>query len=529
MPVLAASALVAVPAGAPPSQATSRYLCTGYAACAKAGYSHAGYASRNQTMYWRMYAGHNCTNYVAYRMIQAGMSTARPWSGSGMAYNWGFARKDITDSTPAVGAVAWWNRNVTGAGSSGHVAYVEKVVSPTEIVISEDSWSGDFHWRTIYKNGPGWPSGFIHFIDKPATPVLKATIGATVTGVPQVGVPLTAGLATFSPAAGAHALQWMADGVPIAGATGLTYVPTAATLGKAISVRNTASRPGYTSASATSPATAKVVAGVQQRGTKPAVSGVPVVGQVLTVVPGTWTPTPEERVFRWRADGVWLEGRNGTSFTVTADLVGKKISVVEVAKRAGYTKLSNNSADTAPVDAGVVALTTDFAPAGTARSGSTLTYAPGAWTPTDARAALQWFRDGVPVPGAVGPSYALGAADVGRRVTVQASVTKPRFRGVVRSADFGVVTAPSTVQLRGYGRKRGALARVRVVAPGVAAPTGTVWARIRGKVVRGAVVNGAAELRLRGLKPGKRTLIVVYAGNGVAESGRATVPVVVKR
>ena len=29
-------------------------------------------------MYWRMYAGHNCTNYVAYRLIQTGMPDSRP-------------------------------------------------------------------------------------------------------------------------------------------------------------------------------------------------------------------------------------------------------------------------------------------------------------------------------------------------------------------------------------------------------------------------------------------------------------------
>ena len=34
---------------------------------------NAGYASANHTSYWRMYSGHNCTNYAAFRMIKAGM------------------------------------------------------------------------------------------------------------------------------------------------------------------------------------------------------------------------------------------------------------------------------------------------------------------------------------------------------------------------------------------------------------------------------------------------------------------------
>ena len=117
-------------------------------------------------MWWRMYSGHNCTNYVAYRLVKRRHVRRAPWSGTGMAYNWGRANSDITDQKPMVGAVAWWKQQRAGAGSSGHVAYVEKVLSPTKIVISEDSWSGDFHWRTITKSGGSWPTGFIHFDDR---------------------------------------------------------------------------------------------------------------------------------------------------------------------------------------------------------------------------------------------------------------------------------------------------------------------------------------------------------------------------
>ena len=73
------------------SLATSTYLCSGYAECQAAGYGNAGYRQASSTTYWRMYAGHNCTNYVAYRLIQSGMPDVRPWEGSGNASNWGVA------------------------------------------------------------------------------------------------------------------------------------------------------------------------------------------------------------------------------------------------------------------------------------------------------------------------------------------------------------------------------------------------------------------------------------------------------
>ncbi len=78
-----------------PAQAASTYLCTGYTACARRRATRTPATQRvNNRMYWRMYSGHNCTNYAAYRMIKAGLPTERPWSGSGMAYNWGIANAE---------------------------------------------------------------------------------------------------------------------------------------------------------------------------------------------------------------------------------------------------------------------------------------------------------------------------------------------------------------------------------------------------------------------------------------------------
>lgn len=121
-----------------------------------------GYSSSNQNMFWHMTAGHNCTNYVAYRLVQNGLPNLRPWVGTGNAYNWGLANPSITDQTPTAGAVAWYDAFAQPMGAYGHVAYVERVVSDDEIIISEDNWNGNFHWRRITRDSY-WPSGFIHF------------------------------------------------------------------------------------------------------------------------------------------------------------------------------------------------------------------------------------------------------------------------------------------------------------------------------------------------------------------------------
>ena len=172
-------------------------------------------------MYWKMYSGHNCTNYVAYRLIQSGMPDTRPWEGNGNASNWGVAMAGIADQTPTVGSVAWYRPNVTPAGGNGHVAYVEQVISDTEIIVSEDYWGGDFYWRRITKTGGGWPSGFIHFNDR----VVAPTTAPAIVGNPAVGAPLEVATGAWTPTPTSVTVQWLADGAAIPGATAPTYVP----------------------------------------------------------------------------------------------------------------------------------------------------------------------------------------------------------------------------------------------------------------------------------------------------------------
>ena len=70
-----------------------------------AGYPEAGDKAVNSASYWSQYVGHNCTNYVAYRMIKNGMPAARPAALSGNASNWGPSFPMETTANPAVGAM----------------------------------------------------------------------------------------------------------------------------------------------------------------------------------------------------------------------------------------------------------------------------------------------------------------------------------------------------------------------------------------------------------------------------------------
>jgi len=115
---------------------------------------------------WYFYRG-QCTSWLAYRLSQLnGFAFSNYYGGQGRwgnADNWGPQARSLgitVNATPALGSIAWY--------SSGHVAYVEQVNSPTSIVISEMNYDGDngFRVQSITPTSGYWPTGFIHIHDR---------------------------------------------------------------------------------------------------------------------------------------------------------------------------------------------------------------------------------------------------------------------------------------------------------------------------------------------------------------------------
>ncbi|WP_181411005.1 CHAP domain-containing protein [Nocardioides humi] len=351
-----ASALLAsylVLAGPPPTSvepllpsAGTTYLCSGYKACKDAGYPHWGYKANSSTMYWQMYAGHNCTNYVAYRLVGAGMPNKRPWTGGGNASEWGLYMASITDQTPNEHAIAWWGRYSNGSGSAGHVAYVEKVVSADEIIVSEDSWGGDFHWRSITRSSGRWPTGFIHFIDTPPAPPPPPTTPTepvfTQTGAPVVSTPLvvdttvTATAGTWSPTPAENRWRWFADGVRIADNITPNLALTPDLLGKQISLRVVAKQAGYTTYVSPFYDLGPVLAGVINPTAPPTMTGTPALGEVLTATPGAYDQADAAVTYQWTRNGAPIAGATAPSYQLTAEDVGTSVAVQVTAAKPQF-------------------------------------------------------------------------------------------------------------------------------------------------------------------------------------------------
>ncbi|MBO1770905.1 cell wall-binding repeat-containing protein [Agrococcus sp. TF02-05] len=79
----------------------------------------------------------------------------------------------------------------------------------------------------------------------------------TTSGAPTVGTTLTANAGAWTSGSSLR-YQWLANGAAISGATGGTFTLRASEIGQRISVRVTGTQPGYTTATATSGATAAV-------------------------------------------------------------------------------------------------------------------------------------------------------------------------------------------------------------------------------------------------------------------------------
>jgi surface antigen len=121
---------------------------------------------------WAFYRG-QCTSWVAYRLNQLnGVAFTNSYGGKGQwgnALNWAPQARSLKISvtaTPAVGSIAWYGG--TKGAPDGHVAYVEKVNSPTSIVMSEMNYDSDngFWVHTIAKATGDWPADFIHLADR---------------------------------------------------------------------------------------------------------------------------------------------------------------------------------------------------------------------------------------------------------------------------------------------------------------------------------------------------------------------------
>jgi hypothetical protein len=162
----------------------------------------------------------------------------------------------------------------------------------------------------------------------------------------QVGKPVKATLAGWTTGA-TFTYQWSDGSGPIYGATKSSYTPRADQRNDALYVEVTAFKPGFAGTYLSQ--LAGPIYGTFSAAT-PKVSGSPKVGQVLTAVPGTWSPTASFGYSWVRVRGATsVEVGTSSSYALTVDDKGAKIVLKITGTTSNYVPLTVSSKATTTV------------------------------------------------------------------------------------------------------------------------------------------------------------------------------------
>ncbi len=283
-----------------------------------------------------------------------------------------------------------------------------------------------------------------------------------VTGTVALGQTLTASAGSWNNGPTSFAYQWQrCSGSPLActaisGATATTYTLTSADAGSTIAVQVTATNAGG-SASTSSAGDALTPAPVPRN--SPAIDGTAQEGDTLTETSVQWVNSPTTVTRQWYLcdsstnNCAAISGATGQTFVPTAADVGGTLQVIETATNAGGSA-SIFSQFTDPVlnAVGVTPVPVADSPptiSGTVRQGETLREAHGDWSENPGDFSYQWLRCSstcLPISGATGQTYALGAGDVGFSIKVQESAANKGGSGnpAVSSATGAVSATTAT-------------------------------------------------------------------------------------
>ncbi|HET9420588.1 MAG TPA: hypothetical protein VFO49_05585 [Nocardioides sp.] len=295
------------------------------------------------------------------------------------------------------------------------------------------------------------PGGLLAPAASAADPITTVT-APWVEGDAKSGRTLTAHLGTYAPADATLNVQWLADGTPIAGQTGPTYVVPTFPGGKRFSIRVTAARTGFTSTTVTSlqtgPAVSLLGTAKLENRALPTVSGEAAVGATLSTTNGQWSQAPTAFGYQWLADGQAVAGATAKTFVLTAAQQGKKITA-KVTATSGSRTAAGTSDPTAAVAAGTVTNVTLPTITGTPAVGAKLTATPGTWSVADPTITYEWLADDVVIAGATAATFTPTATQADKQISVRVTAAKQGFTaGTATSAKTAPVDPAAVVNTK---------------------------------------------------------------------------------
>jgi hypothetical protein len=177
----------------------------------------------------------------------------------------------------------------------------------------------------------------------------------------------------------------------------------------------------------------------------PSISGSTVVGSVLTASPGTWSQPGVSFAYQWRSDGINIPGAMQRTLALTAAQLGRHITVLVTAKKAGFIRRSKISLAVGPVTVATVVTPPPPPPAvplafslahkasfkGSAKVGQVLKAVAGATTPGATTVTYQWLLNGKAIKKAKKSKYKLTKSAVGKKISLQITYVKAGYTALV--------------------------------------------------------------------------------------------------
>ncbi|MBU2075208.1 MAG: hypothetical protein KJ938_12305 [Actinobacteria bacterium] len=360
----------------------------------------------------------------------------------------------------------------------------------------------------------GAAGGPLDGILDPVTDLLNALVGPIINGTAAVGSPLTLTMPEWNLLGVANQVQWLADGVPIPGATGTTFTPTLDEAGKNVQALVTGSVLGVLTLLVKEVYSGVVAiplpgggggggGGGEGGGTgnpvlevlsDPAITGIPGVGSLLQVLNPIWSLPGVTTTYQWFVDGAPVPGATGPTYVPVLSDAGKQLHAVVTGTLAGLPVLTALTGfltipqtEASPLQATSAATVT-----GTARVGKVISVQDPTWNEEGVTHAYQWLRDGSPISGATDKTYTLTPDDYGRRVV--AKVTGHKEGWTDSTVDSNEVTPglgdPPSFTTQPSVSGTYALGRTLTALPGAwgqgSTPAHTYQWRRGGQVISGA-------------------------------------------
>jgi hypothetical protein len=237
--------------------------------------------------------------------------------------------------------------------------------------------------------------------------------------------------------------------VPIPGANQL-YGVACSPVGSCVAVDMVGKGFVGTPVSGTGPVPVNVVA--------PSISGGAVVGDVLTVTPGSWSNSPTSFSYQWEdCDSAGnactaITGATGQFYALDGSDAGATIRVREIARNAAGTSAPASSSPTAvvlgaPVNASAPTIS------GAAMAGQTLSEANGSWSNGPTSFSYQWEdcdsagNACTAIAGATGQTYTLSGSDAGHAIRVRETATNAAGTSAPATSSPTAVVTASTVNV----------------------------------------------------------------------------------